>query len=132
MPVWYSHWFWCPVHCSGVMQWQGRMQGDHESNFIHCDFLQFGKQHSWHMVILSSSVLSQQCCEVLGLVHPSCSSEAVMRFFYQILQKPPPPTLLAGPAPVQWWACSSLSAHLPADEWLQTLRAVVLMLIFVA
>jgi len=34
----------------------------YESNFIHHDFLQFGKQHSRYKVILSSIVLSQQFC----------------------------------------------------------------------
>jgi len=36
----------------------------YESNFIHHDFLQLGKQHSRHKAILSFVVLSQQCCEV--------------------------------------------------------------------
>jgi len=36
----------------------------YESNFIHHDFVQFGKQHSRYKVILPSIVLSQQCCEV--------------------------------------------------------------------
>ena len=36
----------------------------HESNFIHHDFLQFGKQHSQYKAILSSIVLSQQYREV--------------------------------------------------------------------
>jgi len=35
-----------------------------ESNFIHHDFVQFGKQHSQLKEILSSIVLSQQCCDV--------------------------------------------------------------------
>ena len=33
-------------------------------NFIHHDFVQFGKQYSRHKVILASIVLSQQGCEV--------------------------------------------------------------------
>ena len=36
----------------------------HKSNFNHHDFVQFGKQHSRCKAILSSIVLSQQCCEV--------------------------------------------------------------------
>jgi len=36
----------------------------YESNFIHHDFAQFGKQHSRYKAILPSIVLSQQCCEV--------------------------------------------------------------------
>jgi len=36
----------------------------YESNFIHPEFAQFGKQHSRYNAILSSIVLSQQYCEV--------------------------------------------------------------------
>ena len=36
----------------------------YESNLIHHDFVEFGKQHSRYNAILSSIVLSQQCCEV--------------------------------------------------------------------
>jgi len=49
---------------------QGRIEGvglplkTYESNFIHHNFVQFGKQHSWYVAILSSIVLLQQCCEV--------------------------------------------------------------------
>jgi len=50
---------------------QGRIQGraitlskTYVCNFTHHDFLQFGKQHSRQKTILSSNVLSQQCCEV--------------------------------------------------------------------
>ena len=35
----------------------------YESNFMHHDFAQFGKQHSRYKAILPSIVLSQQCCE---------------------------------------------------------------------
>jgi len=35
-----------------------------ESNFIHNDLVQFGKQHSRYKAILSSIVLSKQCCEI--------------------------------------------------------------------
>jgi len=44
--------------------------GDHHPpenqrmNFIHHDCVQFGKQHSQYKAILSSIVLSRQCCEV--------------------------------------------------------------------
>jgi len=57
-----------------LTQSQGRIQGwatgaiaspkTYESIFIHPNFLQFGKQHSRYKPILSSIVLSQQCCEV--------------------------------------------------------------------
>jgi len=36
----------------------------YESNFIHHDFVQFGKQYSQCKAILPSIVSSQQCCEV--------------------------------------------------------------------
>ena len=36
----------------------------HESNFIHNNFLQFGKQHSRYKAMLFSITLPQQCCEV--------------------------------------------------------------------
>ena len=35
----------------------------YESNFIHHDFVQFGKQSSQFKAILPSIVLSQQCCD---------------------------------------------------------------------
>ena len=48
----------------------------YETNFIHDDFLQFGKQHSRHKAFSSSPVLSQKCCEVyfttLAIAKPSC------------------------------------------------------------
>jgi len=50
---------------------QGRIQGGaitstrtYESNFIHHDFVQFGKQHLRYKAIFSSTVLSQHSCEV--------------------------------------------------------------------
>ena len=50
------------------VQFQGSVCGDlppktYESNFIHHNFLQFGEEHSWYKAILSSIILSQQCCE---------------------------------------------------------------------
>jgi len=48
-----------------------------KSIFIHPNFLQFGKQHSRYKPILSSFVLSQQCCKVyfisLAAVNPWCN-----------------------------------------------------------
>ena len=62
---------------------QGRIKGaigaidppkTYESNFIHYDFVQFGKQHSRYKAILPSTVFSPQCCEVyfvfLTVVNP--------------------------------------------------------------
>jgi len=52
---------------------QGRIQGEIvppktcESNFIHHNVLQSGKQHSRYKAKLSSIVLSQQCCEVYSI-----------------------------------------------------------------
>jgi len=51
-------------------QLQGRIQRGnrphkiYESNFIHHDLLQLGKQHSRYKTIVSPIVLSQECCEV--------------------------------------------------------------------
>jgi len=36
----------------------------YERNFIHQDFVQFGKKRSRYKAILPSIVLSQKCCEV--------------------------------------------------------------------
>jgi len=43
--------------------WRDRPLKTYEINFIRHDFVQFGKQHVRYKVILSSIVLSQQCCE---------------------------------------------------------------------
>ena len=103
----------------------------YEGNVIHHDFLQFGKQHSRHEVILSSIVFVTTA--LWSLFHPFYRSETVMRLFYQILLKSSPATVLAGPAPVQWsWACSSLSAHSPAEASCKTSEQIVLLLIFFA
>jgi len=53
---------------------QGRNKGgrlerltllNYENDFIHRNFVQFGKQLSRYKAILPSIVLSQQCCEVI-------------------------------------------------------------------
>jgi len=69
----------------------------YESNFIHHDFLQFGKQHSRYKAILSSIFCHSSV--VGSILHPFHNSEAVMRLDYQILLKSPPLPLLAGSAP---------------------------------
>ena len=46
----------------------------YESNFIHHNFVQFGKQHSPYKAILSSTILSQQFCKVYEVPHLSYSS----------------------------------------------------------
>ena len=48
----------------GGGDWGDRPSKAYESNFIHHDFVQLGKQHSRHYAILPSVVLSKQCCEV--------------------------------------------------------------------
>jgi len=58
----------------GTVRTRGRSSGGdwgdrpppktYESNFIHHDFVQFGKQHSQYKAILPSIVFSQQGCEV--------------------------------------------------------------------
>ena len=63
-----------------------------ESNFSHHDFVEIGKQHSRYKAILSSIVLSQQCCKVYYIY----SSEPIMRLDYQILLKSLPPPKLTG------------------------------------
>ena len=54
--------------------WGDRPPKTNESNFIHHDFAQFGKQYSRYKGILPSTVLSQQCCEAyfisLAVVNP--------------------------------------------------------------
>jgi len=42
----------------------------YESNFIHHDFVQFGKQHSRYKAILPYIILSKQCCEVRFITLP--------------------------------------------------------------
>jgi len=44
--------------------WDDRPPETYESNFFYHDFVQFGKQHWRFKAILTSIVLSQQCCEV--------------------------------------------------------------------
>jgi len=48
----------------GRLGWDDRSPKNYKSNFIHNDFLQFGKQHSRYKANLSSIVSSQQCCEI--------------------------------------------------------------------
>jgi len=76
--------------------WGDRSPKTYGINFIHHNFVQRGKQHSWYKAILSSTVSLQQCCEVYYI---SCSSELLMRLDYQILLKSIPSILLAGSAP---------------------------------
>jgi len=49
----------------------------YESKFVHHNFAQLEKQHSQYKVILSSIVLSQQCCDV-SYTSPPSSSDKVM------------------------------------------------------
>jgi len=56
----------CPFRPeAGPVERLGRFPPEtYESNCFHHDFEQFGKQCSWYKAILSSIVLSQQCCAV--------------------------------------------------------------------
>ena len=53
---------WTPQICR-VFSQKERSVLDFLLNFIHHDFVQFGKQHSRYKAILPSIVLSQQCCD---------------------------------------------------------------------
>jgi len=69
---------------SSLLSHQGRIQRGtigaiallktYERDFIHHDFVKFGKQHLRYKAILLSIVLSQLCCEVyfisLAVVNP--------------------------------------------------------------
>ena len=50
----------CPGKAIGVI---APTPKTYESNFIHRDFVQIGKQQSRYEAILPLIVLSQQCCE---------------------------------------------------------------------
>jgi len=68
----------------------------YERNFIRHDFVQYGKQHSRYKAMLSSIVLSQQCCKAyftsLTVAKPLWDLTA--KYYWN-----PPLTLLAGSAP---------------------------------
>jgi len=53
------------MHLQGCIQqgdgWGDRALKTYESNFVHHDFVQFGKQHSRYKVILPPTVLSEEC-----------------------------------------------------------------------
>ena len=69
----------------------------YEGNFIHHNFVQFGKQHSWCQATSSSIVFVTAV--LWNILHLSYSSVAVMRLDCQILLKSSPPlTLLVGSA----------------------------------
>jgi len=69
----------------------------YESNFIHHDFVQFGKQHSRYKVILSSIILSQQCCEVyfISLTVTKPLWDSTSKYYWNRL----PPNTMAASAP---------------------------------
>ena len=68
----------------------------YESNCFHHDFEQFGKQCSWYKAILSSIVLSQQCCAVCFI--PFTVAEPIWDLTSKYHWNRPL-TLLAGSAP---------------------------------
>ena len=115
-----------PVEIRKLYQAQRRIHGGrlgrsllpktYESNFIHHDFVQFGKQQiktnfKWVLrhirivllfAIQGHSVVHCFVTAVLWSIHLSCSREAVMRLDYQILLKSPEPLrLLAVSTPDQ-------------------------------
>jgi len=57
------HWTWRKSGSRGAIGAIGPPK-TYESNFIHHDFVQFGKQHSRCKTIFPSIYLSQQICEV--------------------------------------------------------------------
>jgi len=60
-----------------------------ESNFIHHDFVHFGKQKSRYKAILSSVVWSQRCCEVcfISLTVGKSLWDLTTKYFWN---RPPP------------------------------------------
>ena len=62
----YSYVPFCYQQSQGGIQGGGRSPPLklNESNFFHHNLVQFGKQYSRYKAILSSMVLSQNCCEV--------------------------------------------------------------------
>jgi len=69
----------------------------YESNFVHHDFVQFGKEHSQFKTILPSVVLSQQCCDAYFISLTVVTQQWDLT--NQILLNSSPPTLLALSAP---------------------------------
>ena len=73
---------------SGVDQGIGRLERSptppYGSNFIHHNFVQFGKQHSRHKGILLSIILSQQCCEVyfISLAVAKLLRDLITKFYW--------------------------------------------------
>jgi len=59
----YQRSVWARGGSRGVGDWGDHPPKNYESNFIHHNFVQFGKQHSRYKAILSSIFLSKQCCE---------------------------------------------------------------------
>ena len=76
------------------------------SNFIYHNFVQFGKQHSRHTAILSSIVLSQQCCEVyfISLTVAKLLCDLITKYYWN----PPPLGLTGWIRPCsQCWVCAN-------------------------
>jgi len=69
-----------------------------ESNFFHCDFVQFGKQHFRYKA--PSDPRCFVTAVLWSILHVPYNSELVMRLDCKIsLKSPTPLNLLAGPAP---------------------------------
>jgi len=69
----------------------------YERNFIHHDFVQFGKQHSWYKAILSSTALPQQCCDVY--IIPLVTAKSLWDLTTKYYWNRPSPNLTGGIRP---------------------------------
>ena len=81
----------------------GSRRGDpktSESNFIHHEFLQFGKQHSRYKAILPSTLLSQECCKVYFICFTVAISQWDLTTWLPVCTGIAPLASLAGSA--QW------------------------------
>ena len=92
---------WQPGRGGSSGGWRSHHPKTYGSNFIHHNFVQFGKQHSLYTASLLSIVLSQQCC---GKYRYTSSLFLWRNRYWDMNTKynwnrPPPLTLLAGSAP---------------------------------
>jgi len=65
--------------------WGDRPPKTYQSDLVHQDFVQLGKQHSWQRVISLSIVLSQQFCEAYFI------SLIVAKLLWDLISKYAPP-----------------------------------------
>jgi len=95
----------------------------YENNFIHHDFAQFGKQHSWLKAILSSIVLSQQCCEIysISLIVAKHLWDLTTKYFWNL----PPPWLYQLDTP--WLQENNITSQHSGTtcQWTSTFRTAM-------